>query len=97
MNKAQTEYDYIFFPAEINKYIEGREHRIDSIGKSGSKVLCFDDIVLKIERQSEEADKEYNLLKWLYSQLPVPEVIAFHRSQGINYLLMSKLDGEMAC
>ena len=33
MNKAQTEYDDIIFPAEINKYIEGREYRIDSIGK----------------------------------------------------------------
>lgn len=97
MNKAQTEYDDIFFPDEINKYIEGREYRIDSIGKSGSKVLCFDDMILKIERQSEEADNEYCMLKWLYSKLPVPKIIDFHRMKDFNYLLMSRIDGEMAC
>ena len=35
-------------PQAIRKYIEGREYTIDDRGKSGSKVLIFEDMVLKI-------------------------------------------------
>ena len=97
MNESQIEYKDIILPAEINKYIKGRKYRVDSIGKSGSCVLCFDDMILKIERRSEEAENEHRMLKWLYSRLPVPKIIAFHRLRDFNYLLMSRLGGKMAC
>lgn len=35
-------------PEAIRKHIEGREYTIDNMGKSGSKVLIFEDMVLKI-------------------------------------------------
>ena len=34
-------------PEEIRKHIEGKEYTIDDMGKSGSKILIFDDLVLK--------------------------------------------------
>ena len=35
-------------PEAIRKHIEGKEYTIDDMGKSGSKVLIFEDMVLKI-------------------------------------------------
>lgn len=36
-------------------------------------------------------------MEWLKGKLPVPDVLAFEKEAGKNYLLMSKIDGEMAC
>ena len=44
-----SEYDFLqSLPEEIKKNIEGKEYTIDDTGKSGSKVLIFEDMVLKI-------------------------------------------------
>ncbi len=70
---------------------------MDKIGMSDSQVLLFDDMVLKIEGQREESDNEYKMLTWLAGKLPVPKVICFERENGMNYLLMSRVEGEMLC
>ena len=43
-------------PISIIKIIGSRGYSIDTIGMSGSQVICFDDMVLKIEEQCEESD-----------------------------------------
>ncbi len=77
--------------------IGDRTYSIDTIGQSSSQVICFDDMVLKIEKQSEEADNEYRMMGWLFDKLPVPKILCFEKDNNINYLLMSKIEGEILC
>lgn len=84
-------------PKSISKIIGDRPYSLDTIGMSNSQVLCFDDFVLKIEKQCEESDNEHQMITWLSDKIPVPEILCFEKDNGINYLLMSKIDGEMSC
>ena len=87
----------IRIPPRIAEIIGDQEYRADDIGRSDSAVLLFDDMVLKIEKTGASADNEYAVLRWLEGKLPVPQVLAFERENGCNYLLMTKLSGKMAC
>lgn len=70
---------------------------VDEIGMSSAQILCFDDMILKVERQCEESENEYRMMQWLRHKIPVPEILYYEQSQHISYLLMSKLRGEMLC
>lgn len=84
-------------PQKIQNIISNEKYHINSIGLSDSTVLCFEKYVLKIERECETSDNEHAMLKWLQGRLPVPKIIASEKEEGINYLLMSRLKGEMSC
>lgn len=86
----------MYFPKSIQSLIKDRPYDLDSIGKSDSQVLCFEDMVLKIQRQ-DEALTEYRMMQWLSGKLPVPKVLHFTFENGFYYLLMSRVSGEMAC
>lgn len=64
---------------------------------SDSSVYLFADKVLKIQTADEEAENEYLMMKWLRGKLVIPEVLAYEKNNGRSYLLMSKIDGVMAC
>ncbi len=83
-------------PKSIAALVGNRTFEIDDIGRSDSTVQVFDDMVLKIEKTSEAADREYAMMAWLDGKLPVPRVLAFAKENGYNYLLMTKLVGKMA-
>ncbi len=83
-------------PKPISDLIGNRTFEIDDIGRSDSSVHVFEDMVLKIEKTSEIADREYEMMTWLDGKLPVPRVLAFAKENGYNYLLMTKLAGKMA-
>ncbi len=80
----------------IRSYLE-KAHKTETIGRSDAEILMFDDAVLKIQQTSSCADQEYEMLMWLDGKLPAPRVLAFERENGKNYLLMTRLSGEMAC
>ena len=82
-------------PEAIRRHIEGKPYRADDIGCSKASVLLFDDMVLKIAKS--DSDKERKILTWLDGKLAVPRLIAFEQQDGYNFLLMSKIPGEMAC
>ncbi len=84
-------------PNKIKEIIGDMSYSIDTIGMSNSQVIYFDDMVLKIEKQGEESDNEHKMMAWLANKLPVPEVLYSQSEDGINYLLMSKIKGKMAC
>lgn len=86
-----------YIPSEILNYIQDKQFQFNNIGMSDSKVICFDDMVLKIEKSSEESDNEHRMMAWLDGKLPVPKIIYFQKKQEINYLLMSRINGKMAC
>ncbi|MBE6760079.1 MAG: aminoglycoside 3'-phosphotransferase [Ruminococcaceae bacterium] len=84
-------------PENMAEILSRRQFSADTIGLSGAQVLCSDDMVLKIERNSVSADNEHRMLAWLQGRLPVPEIIAFERAEGYNYLLMSRIADRMLC
>lgn len=85
------------FPETIKKLINGKDFYSEGIGRSGSDIYVFIDSVLKVENSGPSSDNEHYILKTLGGLLPVPKILAFDKKDGKNYLLMSKLTGEMAC
>ena len=84
-------------PNKIKEIIGDIPYSIDTIGMSNAKVICFEDMVLKIEKQQEESDNEYIMMSWISDKLPVPRVLCSEKHNGINYLLMSRIKGKMSC
>lgn len=87
----------MYLPESIRTVLGVRDYVPDQVGMSGAQVLCFEDMVLKIERVDRESDNEFAMLRWLNGRLPVPEVLAEQTVDGTRYLLMSRLPGGMAC
>lgn len=84
-------------PEKIRNLIGNEPYRVDEIGMSDSTVVLFRDKVLKVQTVNEETENEHNMMEWLQGRLPVPKVLGFDRQGDKNYLLMSKVPGEMAC
>lgn len=84
-------------PNNIKKAIGDRAYEIDTVGMSNSQVLCFEDMVLKIEKQGEESGHECQMMAWLNDKLPVPKILCRAKENDMNYLLMTKIGGEMLC
>ncbi|MBE6131462.1 MAG: aminoglycoside 3'-phosphotransferase [Erysipelotrichaceae bacterium] len=84
-------------PDSIKKIIAGKSYKLDNIGMSGSKIIVFDDMVLKIEKYSENFLKTIEVMEWLNNKIPVPKVICYEIKDDYGYLLMSKITGNMAC
>lgn len=85
------------FPKNIKKILGDKQYSLDTTGMSKAQVICFDDMVLKIEKQSEESDKEHQMMAWLADKLPVPHILCLEKENDMSYLLMSKIRGEMSC
>ena len=84
-------------PEEIKKNIEGKEYTIDDMGKSGSKVLIFEDMVLKITDKPCDDKDAVEMMRWLEGKIPAPQVIVFEEDDSYSYLLMSRVMGKIAC
>lgn len=84
-------------PSTVAERIGDEPFQTDDIGRSDSAVLLFSDKVLKIEKTSDMSDNEYEILRFLEGKLRAPRVLGFARENGFNYLLMSRLEGDMAC
>ena len=84
-------------PDKIAALLSEKTYRTDDIGMSDASVLLFQDNVLKIQPDNEEAENEYRMMAWLHGRLPVPEVLAFEKDGQKSWLLMSRCSGEAAC
>lgn len=84
-------------PARLLPYLQGVPAERDGVGCTGAEVLLLPDKVLKVERRSDESDRERAAYAWLAGRLPVPRVYEAFEEGGFNYLLMERLPGEMAC
>lgn len=84
-------------PEKISKLISNEIYTTDKIGMSESSVLLFENKVLKIQEYNKESENEYHMMKWLQKKLPVPKILAYEISNEKSYLLMSKINGKMAC
>ncbi len=84
-------------PETIRKYIDNQEYSEDNVGMSDSRVLIFQDKVLKIQKRTSETDNENNMAKWLENSIPVPKILAYCVESETAYTLMSKITGKMLC
>lgn len=84
-------------PSKIRAIVKDLPYKTENIGMSGADIILFDDMVLKIEKSCKQANREYDILLWLQNRLPSARVIEFERTGGKNYLLMSRLGGDMVC
>lgn len=84
-------------PDNIKQRITGKEYKTDDIGMSGSKIMIFDDSVLKIVERRIENKEAVEMMRWLDGKLPVPKVICYEEDDRYQYLLMSKFKGIMSC
>lgn len=89
--------DAIWLPDSIRKMVRGRRYTLNDVGMSGSKVYMFEDMVLKVQKHSEETDNEYKICHWLGERLPVPEILRYEAVGGVAYCLMSRVAGRMLC
>lgn len=85
------------FPPKIASLLSKQTYQTDDIGMSDASVLLFQDMVLKIQADEEEAENEYRMMNWLRGRLPVPEALAFEKDGQNCWLLMSRCAGEAAC
>ena len=84
-------------PGSIRDIVAGKPFTVDVTGKSGSTVMIFDDYVLKVMPLGMEEEKTVQMVRWLSGKVPVPEILAFEEDGEKQYLLMSKVPGEMSC
>ena len=84
-------------PNTILELIAEKSYEIDDVGHSGSTVLTFEDMVLKIEPHTSNIDEAVENMRWMGLRVPVPQVICYEVMDGKSYLLMSKVDGKMSC
>lgn len=84
-------------PASIKRCIGFQKGQLDSIGRSAAQVLMFDDMVLKIQPDSNPAGNEHQMMRWLQGRLPVPRIIEEAHVNGMWYLLMSRMPGKYLC
>ncbi len=85
-------------PDNIKRLIGDRAYTCDDTGLSGSKIMIFDDMVLKIVRsQTGNEDTVVQIMRWLEGKIPVPKVMAYEKDDDYQYLLMSKVSGKMSC
>ena len=62
-------------PSNIEKLLEGKDYKLDSIGKSDSQVMIFNDSVLKIVKYSSDNEEKIQVLRWAEGKLPVTIII----------------------
>jgi len=88
----------MFLPSDLQTILGDRPYTLDDVGMSGSQVLCFDDMVLKIGKHTDAHEREVSMLTWMGAKkLPVPEVLYADVIGGTRYLLMSRVPGKMSC
>lgn len=89
------------FPDEIVKYTSDMSVDENEIGHSKAKIYNFKkasyELYLKVEQKNSEFEQEQMVMEWLQDKLPVPRIISKCNHEGYDYLLMTKVDGNMSC
>lgn len=68
----------------------------DTIGMSESSILLFDNFVMKINSNSEEALREYKAYQWLQNKVKTPKIADFYQNDNC-YLLMERIKDNSLC
>ncbi|WP_105615800.1 APH(3') family aminoglycoside O-phosphotransferase [Vallitalea okinawensis] len=89
------------FPDKISQYINGMSVIENDIGLSKARLFHLKkgnkELYLKVEKDNLESMQEQIVMQWLQDKLEVPKIISNCNYENYNYLLMTKVNGEMAC
>ena len=84
-------------PSSVAAVLGRRTGKTDGLGKSGARVLLFDDYVLKIRPADGWDTADVRILEWLAGKAPVPQVAAHAVQDGLDWLLMTRIRGKELC
>lgn len=84
-------------PDDIQKIVGSKKYVLNNVGMSDSEVRIYNDFVLKIQTKSQETDNENEITRWLGSQIPIPNILAYSAIGDTAYTLMTRIDGQMLC
>lgn len=84
-------------PGAILQHVAGLPFDTDAMGRSSACVCLYADMVLKVQRRSEETDNEAKMLEWLNGRICAPVLIASAVKDDVSFILMSRLRGDMLC
>ena len=87
----------MYLPDSIARRVSALPYEESGVGMSGSKVLCYENMVLKIVTDMADYERSRNILGFLEGKLPAPRIIEVAEENGTNYLLMTRIRGKMAC
>ncbi len=91
----------LLLPDEINQYLLNMECEQNSIGCSQANVYKFTSksqtYYLKIESKLGYLKQEYEKMLWLQDKIPVPKIIKWYSDSQNDYLLMTEINGKIAC
>ena len=87
----------MFLPDSIRRHMPAGAYKLDDVGCSDAQVMIFEDRVLKVEKDCNVSANEHNMMKWLEGRLLVPRIIAAELSDGMRYLLMTRIQGKYLC
>lgn len=87
----------LILPENIEKLISGKVPEANNVGYSDASVYVLEDMVLKIEKISDNSDSTVEVMKWLEGKIPIPKVICCEIDSEYQYLLMSRTPGKMSC
>ncbi len=65
----------LWMPPAIRARLQNKPFSENTTGMSGARVLIFEDLVLKIQKDAPWAEREVMMLRWLEGKLPVPDVV----------------------
>jgi len=86
------------FPSEIERLIRGKKLIEVEIGLSNTHVYEVDKAGFYLKTQDVSAHlslaHDVQVLQWLHTKLPVPEVVEFIRVAKQEYLLITEIPGE---
>lgn len=89
----------MYLPEEIKQFVRNMEYIKEGGGKSKADVYkIFDSektYYLKAEKRCDETIREHEMYKWLKGKIPVPEVISECFENGMDYLLIENVKGNM--
>lgn len=88
-------------PHDLAKILGGFNCVKNRVGCSTAGVYRYynanEALYLKIARADGDIRREHGLLLWLDGKLPVPSIIYWREQDGLAYLLLTELPGQMCC
>ncbi len=84
-------------PPAIGEIVAHLPYTESRVGLSGSRVLLYEQMVLKIGPHTASAENETAMLRFLAGKLPVPRVLACVVENGTRYLLTDRFKDRMLC
>jgi len=99
----QVSLEVRYLPDKISFLVKGKNYEQNEVGMSDSDVYMFTDMVLKIQKQTEETKNEEAVIKWISEHSDkllsekFPKILCYTVEDGYAYTLMTRVGGEMLC